>query len=146
MNNNVHDFIDELLDKGRFKFMAFGKNKSRDYLEKHQEVFTLRPLSGVTEKFVETPVGVFYAVKIAQITPKTTNYKDEWIQKSGFETKKEWDTALCEIAKDYSMLYQEPLIYLCNLYHLISINRYLKGEDVPKSFIKKPFEKAKQKR
>lgn len=140
-NNDVHDFIAELIDKGKIKYMAFEKNKVRDHLEKHQEVFTLRPYSHVNEKFVETTsAGYFFATKVAQVMPKYTNYKDEWIQKSGFESKEEWDNELCEI---YSY-YREPLIDLYNLYHLISIDRYLEG-DIPKAFIKKPFEKPKQK-
>jgi len=151
-NNDVHGFIDELLDKGKFKFMAFEANKVRDYLEKQQEVFTLRPLSNVTEKFVETPVGYFFAVKVAQVMPVSTNYENEWIEKSGFGSKKEWDNALCEMAKDYGISYWKPLyemakehnisdrgplINLYNLYHLISIDRYFNGKDIPEAFVKK---------
>ena len=142
-DDDFRGFVDDLLDKGKIKFMAFEANKERDYLEKHREIFTLRPRSDVTKKFVATPVGYFSATKIAEVMPKYDSYKAEWVRKSGFGSKEEWDNELCERAKDYSMLYREPLIVSYNLYHLISIDRYLEGKDIPEVFVKKPFEKPK---
>ena len=83
-DDDFRGFVDDLLDKGKIKFMTFEAGKEKDFLEKHREIFTLRPRSDVTKKFVATSVGYFFATKVAQVMPKYDSYKAVWVRKSGF--------------------------------------------------------------